>query len=56
MWKTFYNRFRNPVFMCQYALTTKAMILALRLWAGTVFIYFCPDRAFYAVFFHHYAS
>lgn len=56
MGKTFYNRFRNSVFMLQYALAAKTMPWAFRLWAGTIFVYFCPDRARDTIFFHSRSS
>ena len=56
MGKTFYDRFRDPVFMFQYALTTKTMPWALQLWTGTIFVDFCPDRALYTVIFHFHSS
>jgi hypothetical protein len=42
--------------MLQYALTTKTMPWAIRFWTRAIFIYFCPDRAFYTVIFHFHSS
>ena len=52
MWKAFYNRFRKPVFVFQYAFATKTVPWAFRFWTGTIGVDFSSDRTRYSSFFH----